>query len=572
MRFRAPSLVVAILAAMLGSAFLPSGAAIAQPTAPLNRGELSGHAIATDSALAPPNSVDTAAIDAAFERGKQLETEGRWGEAILHYDDALRQFPKNDELHQHRVIARLHYDLGRRYSDPTFLDAAATLSRETVLQLGREVLTKVETHHVDSPSWRGVLNHGTLNFEVALIDPVFLDKHLPQTETAQINAFRRELRERLDSIAINNREDVLEAINVAAWMGSQRLGLSEPTVVLEYVCGTVNMLDDYSSFLTKGELGEVHAQIEGNFVGLGIELRPTDNGLEIVRAISGSPAEAAGIRAGDVIVEVDGVTALGGNGDTAADLLQGPAGTHTDVIVKSADGQSRSLRVRRDHVEVPSVEDIKIIDKERGIAYFRLTSFQKTTSREMDDALWKLHHEGMMSLIIDLRGNPGGLLTASVEAADKFLTSGVIVSTRGRHPGEDYTHRARPASTWHVPLTVLIDQDSASASEIFAGAIRDHKRGSIVGTRSYGKGSVQGIFSLNTAGTGIRLTTAKFYSPVGHPFSKVGVSPDVEVRTAAKPIEGRLPITSALNDPYVAAGLQVARERMAQRSAQRGSR
>ncbi len=510
-------------------------------------------------------------LEAAFERGRQLEAEARWGEAILHYDDSLRQFPKNDELHQHRVIARLHYDLGRRYTDPTFLDATVALSRDHVLQLCREVLTKVETHHVDTPAWRGILNHGTLNLEVALIDPVFLEKNLPNADTAQINAFRRELREKLDSVTVQSREQVLEAINLAAWLGSQRLGLRESTVVLEYVCGTVNMLDDYSSFLTKGELGEVHAQIEGNFVGLGIELRPGDSGLEIIRSIAGSPAEAAGIRSGDLILEVDGFSATNGGGDDAADRLQGPAGTTVQVVVQSPGMQPRKMQVRRDHVEVPSVEDIKIIDKERGIAYFRLTSFQKTTSREMDDALWKLHHQGMMSLIIDLRGNPGGLLTASVEAADKFLTNGVIVSTRGRNPGEDYTHRARNSSTWHVPLTVLIDQDSASASEIFAGAIRDHKRGSIVGTRSYGKGSVQGIFSLNTAGTGIRLTTAKFYSPMGRPFSKVGVSPDVEVRTAAKPIEGRLPITSQLDDPFVSAGLQVARERMAQRSAH-GSR
>lgn len=581
MRSRAPSLLAALLAAMCGSAILFAPSASAQPTAPLPPRQFPGQAIAADTASGPDSAEtrsgnlaisDASALDAAFNRGRELENDARWGEAILHYDDSLRQFPGNDELHQHRAIARLHYDLGRRYSDATFLDSAAHLSREESLQLTREILTKIETHHVDQPSWRTILNHGTLNFEVALIDPVFLNKNLPNAETAQINAFRKELRERLDSVRVDNREDALGAINVAAWLATQRLGLRESTVILEYACGNVNMLDDYSSFLTKGELGEVHAQIEGNFVGLGVELRPTDSGLEIIRSIGGSPAEGAGIRAGDLIVEVDGFSALNGAGDDAADRLQGPAGTFVNVVVKTGQQQPRTLQVRRDHVEVPSVEDIKIIDAERGIGYFRMTSFQKTTSREMDDALWKLHRQGMMSLIIDLRGNPGGLLTAAVEAGDKFITSGVIVSTRGRNPGEDYTHRATENSTWHVPLTVLIDQDSASASEIFAGAIRDYKRGTIVGTRSYGKGSVQGIFSLNTAGTGIRLTTAKFYSPLGKPFVKVGVSPDVEVRTAAKPINGRLPVTSSLDDPFIAAGLQIARDRMAQRGNGNGSR
>lgn len=128
------------------------------------------------------------------------------------------------------------------------------------------------------------------------------------------------------------------------------------------------------------------------------------------------------------------------------------------------------------------------------MGYFRLNCFQKTTSRDIDAALWKLHRDGMKSLVMDLRGNPGGLLTAAVEVVDKLVEDGVIVTTRGRSSLEDYSYTAHKAGTWRVPLVVLIDGDSASASEIFAGAIRDHRRGTIVGQRSYGKGSVQGIF------------------------------------------------------------------------------
>ena len=140
----------------------------------------------------------------------------------------------------------------------------------------------------------------------------------------------------------------------------------------------------------------------------------------------------------------------------------------------------------------------------------------------------------MRSLIVDVRGNPGGLLTSSVEIADRFVSSGVIVSTQGRNPMEDFTHRAQASNTWRVPLVVLIDENSASASEIFAAAIRDHKRGTIVGHQSYGKGSVQGIFPLNVSGGGVRLTTAKFYSPKGTAISQVGVKADVIVQEVAK--------------------------------------
>ena len=144
------------------------------------------------------------------------------------------------------------------------------------------------------------------------------------------------------------------------------------------------------------------------------------------------------------------------------------------VTVYTSGRQPRVLNIRREHVEVPSLEDVKIIDPDFGIAYVRLPTFQKTTSRDLEAALWDLHRKGMKSLILDLRGNPGGLLTSSVEVADKFLTQGNIVSTRGRSPQEDFNYQAHYGGTWRVPLVVLIDGDSASASEIFAGAIKAH--------------------------------------------------------------------------------------------------
>jgi carboxyl-terminal processing protease len=144
----------------------------------------------------------------------------------------------------------------------------------------------------------------------------------------------------------------------------------------------------------------------------------------------------------------------------------------------------------------------------------------------------------MRSLVIDLRGNPGGLLSAAVDVADLFLERGLVVATRGRSPDEDFNYSANRPGTWRMPLVVLIDGESASSSEIFAGAMRDHGRATLVGSRSYGKGSIQGIFPLETAGVGLRLTTAKFFSPNGRPYSNVGVDPDLTVHTVAKPVDG----------------------------------
>ena len=166
---------------------------------------------------------------------------------------------------------------------------------------------------------------------------------------------------------------------------------------------------------------------------------------------------------------------------------------------------------------------------------------------------------------MDLRGNPGGLLITAVEVADKFIDSGIIVTTRGRTPQEDLSYSAHAAGTWSVPLIVLIDENSASAAEIFAGAIRDYQRGTIIGTRSYGKGSVQGIFPLSSYEAGVRLTTVRFYSPLNQPYSNVGVEPDLTVHRVAKVADGAEP---AGQDEYLDAALQVARRSVAQRQAQ----
>ncbi len=229
------------------------------------------------------------------------------------------------------------------------------------------------------------------------------------------------------------------------------------------------------------------------------------------------------------------------------------------MTVAGEDGLERQMNVRRRRVEVPSVDQLGVIDRENGIGYFKLNCFQKTTARDLDAALWKLQRDGMRSLIIDVRGNPGGLLVAAVEAVNRFVDHGVIVTTHGRSAQEDNTFTAHAEGTWQIPLVVIVDQDSASAAEIFAGAIHDLHRGAIVGVRTYGKGSVQGIFPLEGTTAGIRLTTAKFYSPSGRPYSQVGVEPDFPVRQTAKPINGQLISPAGQTDAMLTAALELAR-------------
>ena len=252
------------------------------------------------------------------------------------------------------------------------------------------------------------------------------------------------------------------------------------------------------------------------------------------------PAQEAGILPGERIVRVEDAHTDKVSPEVVADLLRGLEHTYVSLTVIGKDDQPREMSVQRRRVEVPCVENVRFVNVDKRVGYLRLTNFQKTTTRDVERALRDLHKQGMKSLIIDLRGNPGGLLSAAVEVADRFLHSGKIVTTRGRNARENFEYKAHSTNTWSVPLVVLIDNDSASASEIFAGAIADSKRGAIIGETSYGKGSVQGIFRMDTAKFGLCITTAKFYSPSGRAISRNGVVPTIEVQPsyiAARPNE-----------------------------------
>jgi carboxyl-terminal processing protease len=510
-------------------------------------------------------SESTTAVAELLERGTRLETERRWDEALSLYEQAIRQFPTESHFEHRFEFARIHYELSRRYNDASFRESVRTMSLDQSLGLYSEVLLKIQSHYVELPDWKRLVTRGVGSLEVALQDKVFLDRQLPGVASASCERFARDARQRLSQERVDSRQSARDAVERAARRAQAELGLSATAVVLEFTCGATGALDAYSTFLTADQLNEVYAQIEGNFVGLGVELRSAESGLLIDKVIQGSPAEAAGLLAGDQIIAVGDQATQELSTDAAAGLLQGPEGSTVEITALTPSQPPRRLKILRQHVEVPSIENSRMLADAPGVAYLKLTSFQKKTSRDLDAALWKLHRAGMKSLVIDLRGNPGGLLTTSVEAVDRFVDKGVIVSTRGRGPQEDYNYSAHSQGTWRVPLVVLIDGDSASASEIFAGAIRDHHRGTIVGARSYGKGSVQGIFPLNLANSGLRLTTAKFYSPSGRPYSKVGVEPDLVVEAVARPIGATGEPPTSARDAALDAAVKVAQGQLARR-------
>lgn len=504
-------------------------------------------------------------VDDVLQQGEILERAHRWGEALAFYEEAVRNHPQRDELRGRLTAARTHLEVARRYADQSYLASLERLDEQQALELYSEVLLKIDTYHVADPGWKQLVWRGVNYLEIATSEPALAKRYPRPVALGATRNYRSELQTRVNFDGIQTRTQAVDAVAAAAQLASKYYAVPSQAAILEFTCAAVASLDQYSAYLTGSQLDEVFSQIEGNFVGLGIELKSEADSLLIVNVIPGGPAEAAGMRANDRIIEVDGNSTHTVSPDTAADMLKGPEFSYVNVVLQAPDNTTRQLRIQRRLVDVPSVQDARIIDSELGVAYFKLNSFQKTTSRDVDAALWALHRQGMRSLVIDLRGNPGGLLNAAVEVADKFLPAGTIVSTRGRSTREDFDYQAQEVGTWQVPLVVLIDGDSASASEILAGAIHDHHRGTIVGQRSYGKGSVQGIFPLSRYKAGIRLTTSKFYSPSGQAISDHGVTPDVAVslaktRTTARVTEtGEIPGTAA-TDATLQAGLDAARK------------
>ncbi|MEM7456803.1 MAG: S41 family peptidase [Planctomycetota bacterium] len=510
-----------------------------------------------------PSGLEVASPATYLQRGRELEQSGLWGEALALYQQGLKEFPDSENLGQRRSIARIHFDLDRRYSDSSFLQTISETSAQKALNVYSEVLLRIQSYYVDEPQWSQLAGFGLSSLEVALRDPDFRSLNLPRANDQAIERSLDSLKQQLRQYPASTRHDVYVIAGTAARIMESEIGLKQQATVYEFVCGAISALDPYSAFMSSNQYNETMSQIEGNFVGLGVELRTHADHLEIVSVIKGGSADAGGMERGDRIIAVNNISVSESGSERAADALRGVEGSYVRIEIDRG-GIPTDLNLERRRVEIPSVDNVSIIDPGAGVGYIQLTNFQKTTARDFDAALWQLQRQGMQTLIVDVRGNPGGLLKAAVEVADRFIRQGVIVSTKGRNPLEDFTHRAQAAGTWRVPLVVLIDENSASASEIFAAAIRDHGAGEIVGNQSYGKGSVQGIFPLNVSGGGVRLTTARFYSPSGQAISQVGVKADYTVTETARPDESGERLE---NDAGLRIAVGVARDIIGQRNA-----
>ena len=292
--------------------------------------------------------------------------------------------------------------------------------------------------------------------------------------------------------------------------------------------GLLQSLDPYSAYMSPETFDEMQTETSGKFGGLGIEVSMESGIVKVISPIDDTPASKAGIKAGDYIIKINNIQVQGKSLSEAVDLMRGPVGSPIELTIRRR-GAKKALtfNIVREIIQIRSVKSDLI---ENNIGYIRLTSFNENSSKQIEKEIKKLEgNENINSYILDLRNNPGGLLSQAIKISDFFLDSGEIVSTKSRKTSENKKWFANKGDiTNGKTLIVLINYGSASASEIVAGALKDHKRAIILGENSFGKGSVQSIIPLKNKGA-IRLTVAKYYLPSGKSISEVGVLPDIEI-------------------------------------------
>ncbi|PPR35014.1 MAG: Carboxy-terminal processing protease CtpA [Alphaproteobacteria bacterium MarineAlpha6_Bin3] len=309
-------------------------------------------------------------------------------------------------------------------------------------------------------------------------------------------------------------------------------------IVESAINGILSSLDPHSSFLNAKSLNDMKVQTKGEFGGLGIEVTMENGFVKVISPIDNTPAYKAGVKSGDYITHLDKTSVIGLTLDEAVGKMRGPIGSKIKITIGRKNQEPFDLVIKRDVIKITSVRS----RLEKDVGYVRITTFSEQTNKSTKEAVKKiLKNKNLKGFVLDLRNNPGGLLEQAVAISDLFLEQGEIVSTRGRDSENPETYKAKPGDVINgLPLVVLINSGSASASEIVAGALQDHKRAIILGTQSFGKGSVQTIIPVNPFGA-LRMTTAKYFTPSGRSIQKKGIAPDIIVEAAkVEKIDGNI--------------------------------
>jgi carboxyl-terminal processing protease len=499
-------------------------------------------------------------------QAEQWQQAGQWTRAAdLWYQILIRDRSVADAKKNHQDCLRRALQVART-QDSSYRQQVLAMSLENALQHYGEVLAKLQADYVDQSKVQLPLlfKQGLDELGFALKEEM-RQAYFSDVPSDAADVFRAELQSWADK-PVRKLSDAQNLARDLALAAKRDLGLKPSLVVLELACGACNALDECTFYLTPRQFSELNASLKGEAAGIGAELNLTADGVFVSQVLPGSPAQQHDLLYGDRILRIDGKSGAA-LAETAVELLRGEPGTTVEIEAQTGKKEPRVLKLKRQVIRLASVSEPRFLDLAQGIGYLQLLAFQESTVEELNLAIEKLQAQGMRALILDLRGNPGGLFDVARQVVERFVSAGVIVSTQGRVAGDyNTTYHAHGMNILAVPLVVLVDGETASSAEMVAGALKDNLRGKLVGKTTFGKGSIQKIKSLTSAQTGIRMTVARFYSPRQQSYDGRGVAPhlDIELRPSMS--------MSMEMDNQVQAALEVARSLILGHGAEGGVR
>jgi carboxyl-terminal processing protease len=473
-------------------------------------------------AAGPPSRLEEVRLKA-----QECETRGQWTEACACYDELLKANHFDADTREHFQSCLRHANQLRRHRDPTFLKTIADRKLPEALDAYEEVLSRLLANYAERDQIRldALFRRGLQELRFAFEDDAFLRENLASVPADKVQAFVRAL-EQWPVKDVQKVREAREQVRDVALAAVDALGLNPTAVVMEFAWGAGNALDDYTLLLTPSQFAFLQATLRGEIVGVGVKLGVADRKVVITAVSPNSPAAEKGLKPNDQVARIDGQATDGWSEEAASARLLGKAGTPVELEVVAGDAGPRHVRLIRQPSLQASVEWEAM--PHDGVGYVRILNFQDSTPQELKDAVLQLQALQVRALVLDLRGNPGGMLQAAVQVAEMFLADGVIAYTESPVKRFRTTYRAHNPSALTLPLVVLVDGETASAAEVLAGALKDNGRATLVGAPTYGKGSIQcpvGLQKIPAAG--IWITVAKFFSPTNQPYNGRGVIPHI---------------------------------------------
>lgn len=480
-------------------------------------------------------AIDPAKLKALRQAAEQHEHLAEWDKACQIYETILRLDRDAPDVRDRYQTCLRRYWQVRRHRDLSYRKEVLSLDYAQAVKLYTLIRDTLLDNALDRKKADPVklFRRGLEELDNALSDPVFLESYLPAAKPHELKTFRAFLKKQWHAAANLTRPQAVKQLREVALAGQNILQLPCTIAMMEFACGACYALDEYTLYLTPNQLRELCDSLRGEFAGIGLTLRQQDGKILVHEIAPFSPVAKVmpPVATDDHVLAIDKKPTAQLPLETAQDLLEGPIGSLVEIELYSPSIGVRTLKLPRRALFMPSVVFQSKTDQ---VGYLHIACFQDTTPSEVEEALAAFTKAEVKALILDLRGNTGGLFESAIEVARKFLANGIIATTQNSDPKFDMVYQARNPGAYVAPLVVLIDGDTASAAEVLAGALRDNKRARLVGQTTFGKGCTQCVLKLPSAPGGIptgglRLTVARFFSPEGQPYTGRGVTPHIYV-------------------------------------------